>query len=181
MDKLDGDRAFSDRRGYALDGAVADIAGNEDAGNTGFEQEWLARLLPLRRQLAIDAQVGSGEEEAFVIAVDGAGQPFGARRRADEDKERGGGIDSFPFRSTEAQLSQMVCAGDLDDLRMRLENDVVSSFDFVDEVAGHGGSEAGAADEHGNPVGILGEMQRSLSRRVGSADKIDILALAGTP
>jgi hypothetical protein len=47
VDELDGDGAFADGRGDALDRAVADIAGGEYAGKAGLQQErYPARRTP---------------------------------------------------------------------------------------------------------------------------------------
>ena len=46
MHELDGDGAFADGGGTALDGVEADVAGDKDAGDTGFQQIRLALELP---------------------------------------------------------------------------------------------------------------------------------------
>ena len=42
MDKLNGNRAFTDSGGHAFDGAVADVTDSENSGNIGFKQAGIA-------------------------------------------------------------------------------------------------------------------------------------------
>ena len=65
MDGPDGDGSFADGTGDALDGAVADVAGGENARHAALEWERGACGRP-----CIGRHVGAGEDEAVVIEAD---------------------------------------------------------------------------------------------------------------
>ena len=77
----------SPRRGSAFDGAVADIAAGEGAGDAGFEEVGVAVKGPVPGA----AHVGAGEDEAAFVVSDFGGEPVGLGVGADEDEEAGGG------------------------------------------------------------------------------------------
>ena len=52
-----GDRPFADAGGDALDGAVADVAGDEDAGDARFQQVGRAVEVPALRASAVAGEV----------------------------------------------------------------------------------------------------------------------------
>src|SRR3954467_3779841 len=69
-------RALADGGSAALDRAGADVAGGIDAGDAGF-------LEPA------GADLRTGEDEAVFVTVDGAVEPVGAGRGAEEEEEVG--------------------------------------------------------------------------------------------
>src|SRR6202043_2390456 len=75
MHELNCDGSLADRGGAALDRTVAGIAGDEDAGDAGLEQEGIAAEVagPVSARL----EVGTGEDEAFGVADDLGGEPSG--------------------------------------------------------------------------------------------------------
>ena len=83
MDERDRHRALADRARDALDRARAHVAGDEHAGDARLQQVGVARQRP-----AVPRDVGPGEDEAALVALDDAGEPVGARRGADEDEAR---------------------------------------------------------------------------------------------
>src|SRR3954453_5740241 len=89
MNKLYRHRAFAHGGGHALDGAVAHVAGHEDAGDAAFEPVGGALEAPAGRVLAVLDQIGTGQDEAALVALQRARYPFGARLGADEDQQGG--------------------------------------------------------------------------------------------
>src|SRR5215471_6717151 len=87
MDKLNGDGAFADAGGDALDRPAAHVTGDKNTGQTGFEKPRTALELPALRRLAVADKVGAAQNEPLRIALDGAIEPFRARLGADEDKQ----------------------------------------------------------------------------------------------
>src|SRR5438067_5797998 len=85
--ELNDDSAFADARGDALDRAVAHVTHDKNSGNARFKQAGIAAERPGRRPLAIVNQVGAGQDEAAIVALDGIAEPFGARQRANRDEE----------------------------------------------------------------------------------------------
>src|ERR1700757_3600314 len=79
MDELYGISAFAYTGSDAFDGAVTDVAGDEDAGHTGFEEPGLACERPAFGHFPVGQQIGASQDEALVIALDDAGEPLGAR------------------------------------------------------------------------------------------------------
>jgi hypothetical protein len=77
VDELDGGGAFADGRGDAFDRAVADVAGGEDAGQAGLQQQRWSVQGPALGWPAVAEQVAAGEQETPLVPVDGAGQPAG--------------------------------------------------------------------------------------------------------
>ena len=92
-----GHRALADGRGDPLDRVGAYVAGDEHAGDAGLQRPRVAVQRPAARPLPVDEQVGAGEQEAALVALERAGQPVGARLRADED-ERVAGVDPLGRR-----------------------------------------------------------------------------------
>src|SRR6476469_1298542 len=76
VDELDRHRAFADRRRAPLRGAVASIAGGEDAGNARLEQ-------------VLRSGCVAGEDETVRSTRDSLVEPLGARPRAEEEEEVG--------------------------------------------------------------------------------------------
>src|SRR5580704_1879024 len=91
MHELNDDGAFADAGSDAFYRAVADIADHKDSRDVGFEQAGIALESPGSGALAIAKQVWAGEDEAALVASDETAEPFGARLRANEDEQAGGG------------------------------------------------------------------------------------------
>src|SRR5262245_25045606 len=99
MNELDGDGAFPDRSGDALDRSVSDVSDRENAGHAGFEGERRAFERPLGR-----SEVVAGAEESVLVPSHLLGEKLRLRTGSDEYEER---IrrDSRPFaRDALAQL-----------------------------------------------------------------------------
>src|SRR5258705_12749400 len=91
VNELDGNGAFADAGSDALNGAMAHIADDEDAGDAGFKERGIAIDAPALGALAVAQEIGAGEYEATSIALDEVAEPVGARQGADEDEEAFGG------------------------------------------------------------------------------------------
>ena len=85
--ELDGDGAFTHGGGTTLDRSMTDVACDEDAGDAGLQQVRVAIQLP---GVSGFFEVRAGEEEAFIVAGEAAGEPVGAGFGADEDEDGGG-------------------------------------------------------------------------------------------
>jgi hypothetical protein len=64
------------------------IAHREDAGNIGFEQEWIALEGPPPGALSVADQIGAGQEESPFIPLHQISQPVRSGQRANEDEHR---------------------------------------------------------------------------------------------
>jgi hypothetical protein len=84
------EQALAHRRRDALDGLLAHVAGHEDAGHARLQPVGVALQRPAPGALAVPHQVGAGEDEAVVVALDDAGAPIGVGHGADEDEQGGG-------------------------------------------------------------------------------------------
>ena len=69
MGQLDSDGAFADGGGYAFDGPVAYVAGGEDSGQTGLQEQRWPRERPAGARLGA-GQVTPGQHIASLVAVD---------------------------------------------------------------------------------------------------------------
>jgi hypothetical protein len=82
--KLYGHGPFTDRRGYALDGATAHVADTEDPGPAGFEEQGFRPAgVPLPQRY-----VWAGEEKSMIVSGELAIEPLRAGLGANEDEER---------------------------------------------------------------------------------------------
>src|SRR5688572_11339400 len=88
----EGDRhgALTDGRGDPLDRVGTDVAGDEHPGEAGLQQVGVALGLPAGGTAALAQQGRAGGDEPALVADDGAVQPAGARRPADEDEQVAG-------------------------------------------------------------------------------------------
>src|SRR3979409_1572245 len=80
----DGHRALTCCSGDALDGAVAHISGGEGARDRGLQVVGRAVQRPGGWGLAVDQEVGTGDEIAALIADDGGGGGPSGRANAPE-------------------------------------------------------------------------------------------------
>src|SRR6266436_232886 len=181
MHKLHDDGAFANAGSDTLHGAVAHIANDKNTGDVSFEQSRIAVERPGRRPLAVTNQVGAGEDEAAIVALDQVAEPFGAGLRPDENKEAGSGqLLRFCRRGAldgNAGKARFTVNGDHTGARPNF--DVRSFFNLFDEIVRHGAGERWPADEHNHFFGELGKMHGGLARGVGAADDIDGFALTG--
>src|SRR5271155_4215218 len=137
MHELDDDGAFTDARGDALHGTVADIADDKNARDIGFEQAGIAVESPRSGALAIVEEVWTGENEAALVAFDQIAEPSGARLRTDEDeKARGGKLLAFSrVLAQYGDTGEARIALDFDDAGLRPHLNVGRFFVlFVEEV-----------------------------------------------
>src|SRR5437763_4358508 len=87
MRELHRDGAFANGRGDALHGLVANVSGGEHARNARLEKVGVAGQRPSARTSALLLEIGSGEYEAILIALNDAGNPLRPRLGADEREE----------------------------------------------------------------------------------------------
>src|ERR1017187_238024 len=116
--ELDGDGAFAYGGGAAFDRVEADVAGDEDAGDAGFQQVGLAFQLPGAGRARL--QVRSGEDKAFLVEGDLPGQPVGFGGSADEDEEGVRRARLLPARGLQGDALQTAVAGHGDQLGVGL-------------------------------------------------------------
>src|SRR5271163_3712633 len=88
MDELHCHRSFTDSGSHALYGTVAYITYSEDAGNIGFEQEWIPLECPSFRMLPVPYKVRPSQQEAALVPLDDTPNPIRARQCSDKDKHR---------------------------------------------------------------------------------------------
>ena len=74
VDELHRHRALTYGGGASLGRARADVAGREDARNTGLQRVFGSRI-------------SAREDEAVIVACDRVVEPIGARLRAEEEKQ----------------------------------------------------------------------------------------------
>ena len=70
MDELHGHRSFADSGSHAFHRTVPHIAHGKKAGNIGLQQERIAVERPALGALAVPYQVGAGEDESALVALD---------------------------------------------------------------------------------------------------------------
>ncbi len=174
VDEGDGHAAFAYARGDALDGAVADVAGAENAGQVGFEGEGFAVQGP-------GGEITAGADVALGVALKRGRKPGGLSGGADHEEECVGiaGYGSlFAVRTARCgdDLLKVVFTVDADDLGPGLDADVGFVGDLVDEVLRHAVFDAGTADEQDDLCRVAGEEKGSLAGRVAAADEEDSLA-----
>ncbi len=87
MHELDDDSAFADARSDALHRAVTYITNDKYSGHIGFQQAGVAIQRPRSRPLPVAKKVGTGKNEAALVAINRSAKPFRARLRADENEE----------------------------------------------------------------------------------------------
>ena len=138
VQELDRDRTVADRRRDPLDRAVAHVARGEDAGQARLEQEGIAVEGP-----RAGGQVGPGEDEALLVALDRGRQPLGVRVRADHEEERvgGDGLVAAVAAGAENQLLEPGVAAAAHDLGAEPHGEVRRRLDLADEVVRHAGVE----------------------------------------
>src|SRR6202000_395208 len=148
------------------------VADGEDAGEAGLQGEGGAADRAGGAAEVGGLEVDAGEEEAVVVLGEGAVQPLGAGVGADEDEEAAdlevaalAGAVVFADDAVEGGL-----AGDLADLGVEEDLDVVDRFDLVDQVAGHAAAEVAAAQQQVDAFDGAGEEDRRLAGRVAAAD-----------
>src|SRR4051794_36074855 len=139
--------ALADGGSAALDRAGADVAGGVDAGDGGFEQPFGAGL-------------GTGEDEALLVAGDAVSKPVGAGGGAEEEEEERVGEtgaigegDGFELAVAAVQPGDFAAVADVDAVALQL----------LDQVAGHRLGEAGAAVEEGDEGAAAGQPDRRLT------------------
>jgi hypothetical protein len=88
VDEADGGGAVADGGGHAFYRAVPDVAGGEHAWGGGLQQEGRPVQGPVL------TGVGSGEDEAPLVALYRFGEPAGERLCTDQDEKAGGW---YPF------------------------------------------------------------------------------------
>ena len=91
MDERDRHRALADGGGYALDRAVPNVAGDEDARLARLDEEGVALERPPAAGPAFFEQVGPGHQEAALVAAQPSFDARGERLAADQDEECVGG------------------------------------------------------------------------------------------
>jgi hypothetical protein len=69
----DADATIADRGGYPFDRAVPDVAGRKHAGHGGLQRERRSRFPAARSGGAGRNHVGTGEDEAVLVALDAFG------------------------------------------------------------------------------------------------------------
>ena len=84
MQELNGDGAFTDRRGDTLHGTVADVAGGEHAWHARLKEKRAA----IERRCATLRGIGPREDESMLIPFDVRREPFGVRLGPDQEEER---------------------------------------------------------------------------------------------
>src|SRR5215203_1925733 len=91
MYKGDRNGAFADSGSHALHRAVTHVSDYKNTGNVCFQKTWSAVQLPSLRRFTVAHQIGTGENEAALVAFDNVREPVCVRRRANHDEERVGG------------------------------------------------------------------------------------------
>src|SRR5579862_6326960 len=86
MDELHRHRSFTNTRSDAFYGTMTHIAYGEDAGNVGFEQEWISVERPSFRALPITYKVRTSQQETALVPLDDIRQPIRPRQRSNENK-----------------------------------------------------------------------------------------------
>ena len=69
MDELNGHCSLTDAGGDTLDGAVPHIAGGEDTGDAGLQEERIAVKWPVLWRLSLTHEVRAGENKALLVAL----------------------------------------------------------------------------------------------------------------
>jgi len=77
MNQADRDRTLPDRGGNPLDGAMADVAGDEHAGQAGLQQQRLPLQWPANRRATVSEEVGAGQDKPPSVPQDRLGEPVG--------------------------------------------------------------------------------------------------------
>ena len=139
MHELDDDGALAQARGHAFDRAVARVADYKNTGNACFEQTRITAEGPRGGFLAIANEVGAGENEAAVIALNDVAEPFGARQRAHEDEEaRCGQLFGIARgRAENGDAGEATFPVDADDPGLRPDFDVRCFLDLGRLLHGH--------------------------------------------
>src|SRR5712671_7164920 len=134
MHKLHHDSALANTGCDALHRAVAHVADHKNAGNIRFEQAGIAIERPPFRALAIVEQIGSGQDETALIALDQTVEPFRARLRADENEQAGSGkfLSLGGDRALDGDLRKPRLAVYFDHAGVRPDLDVWGLFDLFD-------------------------------------------------
>ncbi len=177
MHEHDGHRALSHRRGDPLGRLGPHVADREHPGDAALQ---VVRR-PVERPLVFFlVDVRAGQHEAAAVASHHAVEPGGPWRRANEDKQLAG-IHYFCVARChvpEGELLQVAFPVSLHDLSAAADGDVRDPRDLLDEVVRHGLLKRAGAHQHGDRAGELGQVDRGLPGRVGSAHHVHVLALA---
>ena len=129
-----------------------------------------------RGRSPVDDQVGTGEHETALVALEGARQPVGARLRPDEHEgvARVDPLGRARRRVPQGQASRWPspCASST---VVQSRTDTLSmASHLLDEVGGHAAFQRVAAHDQGHRLGHPGEEHRRLPGRVGAADDVDV-------
>src|SRR3954463_212716 len=137
MGELDGDRALADRRRDALHRLVAHVTGAEDAGHARLQEIRIAAQVPAANLATFDRQIGAGENEAVLVALENARHPVGTRLGADEREERCRLELPLLAATGDRDGTQAVVAVGRRDAGARHHREVRRRLDLIDEVLGH--------------------------------------------
>src|SRR5580700_8021991 len=88
MDELHCYRSFAHARRHALHRTMSHIAHRKNAGDIGFEQEWIAVERPTLGALSVTDKIGTGQKKTPLVALDQIAQPVGARQGSNKDEHR---------------------------------------------------------------------------------------------
>jgi hypothetical protein len=174
VDEGDGHAAFAYAAGDAFDGAVADVAGAEDAWEVGFEGEGFAVERP-------GGEVAAGADVALGVAFEFGGEPARVGGGADHEEEcvavAGlGELFAVGWPRGGGDAVQVVFAFDAGDLGVGFDADVLLAGDLVDEVLRHAEVQPCAADEDDDFRSVTGEEDGGLAGGVAAADEEDAFA-----
>src|SRR5258708_21171866 len=155
MNKSDGDAAFADGGGYALDRAEANIATGEHAGDAGFDEIGVAALLPAAR---FD-HVAAGENIAARVTSNFWRQPTGFGVGANEHKQspRVLSPDFTGVAVENVEPGQMGVAVDGFDFGAQRRANVRFAADLVDQIVRHALFERIGAYDQGYGLRMIGE------------------------
>src|SRR5919112_4892764 len=180
VDELDGDCALADGRGAALDRAVTNVPGDEDAWHASLKQERFPIWPPALGTLTPLHQVRSREDKATFVALYDAFEPLRLRRSPDKDEERMGRrglgfarrcvLRGYPF--------QVIFTLDRDHSCVDQYLDIVPVFYLAHQVIGHALPQVAAPAEDEDSARLLGEEHRGLAGRVRPPDDEYVLAPA---
>src|SRR5262245_61580096 len=160
---------------------MANVADDEDTRHAGLEEERIAIQSPAPWQLTIFDEIGAGEDETQLIAINDSREPVSARQRADEDEERVGRhtLDLAGIRAEHGDLFEACFAMYFVDAGVSPDRYVGNLLDLVDQILRHGAGQRIAAHQHNDFFRVLREVDCGLSGGVGATNNIEGLAFTG--
>ena len=168
VDHLDGDGALSDGRGHPLHRAMPDVAGGEHPGDARLERQRPSRSsgkLPSGRSRPVRTNPPSSRSTSSGNQSVNGWAPMSRKSASACLGRLGTGRDVGQH-----QLLEPAVAAAVDHLRAEPHVDVRGGLDLAHQVLGHARADRLPANDERHLPGIVGQVERGLPGRVGTAD-----------